>query len=825
MKTLRKVLFYLLLIITVSITVLVVSVYLFKDQIIKEFIREANKSLNTPVKIGKTEVSVFHDFPNISIVFTDVYIEDSHPGQYPLLTASSISFQLNALDVWQGNYQVRGLKIFESETNLKVNQKGVTNFNIFKKVQKGDTSTVKFELKNVSLADSRVRYIDRSANQEHDFFSERLTASIYTANDIYSIEADGNVRTNKIKVGKNNYFLDKEFQLKTSMMYDDENKSLSLTPSQIKTGNAQFELQGSYTWKQKKQIDIACHSKKGDIQTLLSLLPSEFSKHIEKYQSRGEVYFNAEIKGEMSERKSPGISLEFGFTNTTIFHPDYNAQINNASLTGSFASKSLTELSTTALVLKEINGEFNKEKFTADLVVQNFSDPDVIFNFKGKLDVNSLLNFYPIENVSSPAGTITADISFEGNLALLKKRATAQQTSTRGSLILDSISMSYGKENIELKNISGTLQFNNNDLALSDVTGSIGKSDFKLNGFFKNIVTFLLFENQPIGIETDLSSQHLELDELFALGFASQQPSEDYHFTISKNLYLNFNCDVKSLNYKRFKAHEIMGDLLVKNQVAVSRNLSFESMGGSLSLTGIVDAQVADSIEVASAFKLEHVSVDSVFYVFENFNQNFIEARHLKGNATADVTLDFILDKNLKLYNKSLVADISAVIQKGELNNFDPLKKLNKYVDDETLSQLRFADLKNEIHIENKTIYIPQMEIRSNATVMQISGTHTFQQHIDYKIVTPLRNKKVIDIEEAKGAVEEMEGKSKLFLKITGTTDNYRVQYDTEAVKKKIISDLKKEVQELKNTFRNKGKKKEKELELEKEDYFDWEDN
>ena len=36
---------------------------------------------------------------------------------------------------------------------------------------------------------------------------------------------------------------------------------------------------------------------------------------------------------------------------------------------------------------------------------------------------------------------------------------------------------------------------------------------------------------------------------------------------------------------------------------------------------------------------------------------------------------------------------------------------------------------------------------------------------------------------------------------------------------------MKKEVQELKEAFRLKGKKKKKELEVEKDDYFDWNDN
>jgi hypothetical protein len=90
--------------------------------------------------------------------------------------------------------------------------------------------------------------------------------------------------------------------------------------------------------------------------------------------------------------------------------------------------------------------------------------------------------------------------------------------------------------------------------------------------------------------------------------------------------------------------------------------------------------------------------------------------------------------------------------------------------------------------------------------------------------VAPLRTRKKIDPDEAFGAIEQdSKGQSRLFLKITGTTDNYEVTYDKEAVKKKIASDLKKEVQELKDAFKLKGQKKKKELELKKDEYFDWE--
>jgi hypothetical protein len=181
------------------------------------------------------------------------------------------------------------------------------------------------------------------------------------------------------------------------------------------------------------------------------------------------------------------------------------------------------------------------------------------------------------------------------------------------------------------------------------------------------------------------------------------------------------------------------------------------------------------------------------------------------------------LNQNLRLYQETLVSDISTSIKNGELNNFEPMKKLNKYLNDEGLSRLRFSDIKNDIHIENKTIYIPQMEVRTNVTSIKISGTHTFDQRIDYRIIAPLRNNKNVTSVEAKEALQEDgSGQSKLYLKIVGTTDDYKVVYDAESVKKKIATDLKSEVQELKEAFKNKGTKEKKELELEQDEYFDW---
>lgn len=799
-----------------------VSVFLFKDRILQQFIREANKSLNTPVKIGKIDLSVWQDFPNLAIVFTDVYVEDSHSRSYPLLTAKKVSFSLHALEAWKGNYSVRGLQISDSETNLKIDKEGLNNFTIVKHSKDSATSVISFDLKNVKLVNTVINYQDLQTNQHHEFSSEELTSSIAIRGDQFDIKVKGDVLVGQIGINNQLFLRGKKMTLDAALQYNDSKKIVDIQSAALKVNRSLFEISGNYSFKQKNLVDLTAEGKETDLQTLIALLPASTSQKLLAYESKGVVFFLLKLKGEISDQKDPFVSVHFGCKDATFFHPQYKSKVEHSYLEGSFVSPSLTTFSKAELFLKDMRGELNGKSFASNLTLQNFEDPFMQFDFKGELDAASLQNFYPIADVRELQGTLTADFSIAGETKLLKKKATAQQVKTNGNVDLKDIQFVYGEKGIHLKEVNGSLQFNNNDLAMSNFRLQFENSDLALNGFFKNVVTFLLFENQPIGIEADLKSNFLDVDQLFELGFGGPT-AEGYQFNISPNVLLNFNCDVKSLKYKRFHPRNVKGDLLVKNQVAVSRNIAMDAMGGTLQLNGIVDAKNPKTIDIISGFKLGGIYVDSVFYVFENFYQTFIEDKHLKGQAFADVTLEMTLSEKLKLISKTLTSDISATIKNGELNNFEPLQALNKYLDDGSLSKLRFADLKNEIHIENEAIYIPQMEIKSNATTIQLSGTHTFDQHISYRVVAPLRSKKKIDPDEAFGAIEDTgKGQTRVFLKITGTTDDYKVSYDQEAVKKKIVSDLKKEVKELKEAFQLKGKKKKKELELDKDEYFDW---
>ena len=142
-------------------------------------------------------------------------------------------------------------------------------------------------------------------------------------------------------------------------------------------------------------------------------------------------------------------------------------------------------------------------------------------------------------------------------------------------------------------------------------------------------------------------------------------------------------------------------------------------------------------------------------------------------------------------------------------------------MEEESLAHLRFSEVRNIIQISNKTIYIPKMLVSSSVSNIMISGTHTFDQQIDYHVAVPLRSflrlRKLTDQQ-----IEERSDGSHLLLRIYGTTSDYTIKYDTKEVKKKIVADIKSEGQELKEVFKNKGKTDEDVIEVEEDEYFEF---
>jgi len=824
MIKLLKIISLFMLAIVLLVAGLAGCLYWQRDKIIQQFISTANKNLNTPVTISKVEISAYDNFPLVSLVFHNVLVEDSFAEPNALARFKEITFSIDALEAWKGNYEVKGLRLYDGKLYVKINEQGEENFRVLK--ESGEKKNkVSFRLSDILLANFSLELDNQKSHCKVSVFSEKYKAVIENTPAGYQLAANGKLLCEDLTLNNQSLWKGKTINTQLTADFDADFKNIKLSPSTIDIETSGFAAEGSYISGQPNTIDFLIKGNSTTWQTLLSLLPKDKAAPLQKYDADGKMHFSMRLRGKMDEQHRPGIVANFGFQEATFTHKETGIAISKAKLTGVLESPKGSDWSQATLKLSDITGSLKGQSFQSHLTLKNFYKPQVDFSFVGVVD-GTLANLLLKDSGYEAKGFADVSIALIGDIEKLKSKATVQQVKIEGSVTLDSVTFNFDKKGT-ISNLNGKFIFNNNDLILQQASGMIGQNDFQLNGSFKNIAPYLLFDNQPVGIDAQLKARHLNLEEFFAFAFGGKTSSPDFKFQISPLCQIKFQTDIQSLVYKKFRAKKLKGLLQIRNQIAGAHRLEFESMGGSVSLNGIADAGNPREIPVDISFGLKGICLDSAFAMFDNFHQSLIEARHLKGRVFTEGRLNFEMDDAMKWNPASVTAHIPVTIKNGELNHFEPMQKLNRFLDDETLSKLRFADLKNEISIGNQIIRIPEMEILSNATVIQLSGTHSFSQQIDYRIVAPLRPgaRKKIDPDEAFGAIEEdQKGRTKIFLKITGSTDKYEVSLDKSAMKTKWRNDLKKESKELIEAFKNKPKEK-KTLEVEKGDYFDWEDD
>jgi len=131
----------------------------------------------------------------------------------------------------------------------------------------------------------------------------------------------------------------------------------------------------------------------------------------------------------------------------------------------------------------------------------------------------------------------------------------------------------------------------------------------------------------------------------------------------------------------------------------------------------------------------------------------------------------------------------------------------------EELRNISFSTINNHIEIKDKVVYIPEMEINSTTLNLQLQGSHSFDNHIDYHfslyMSELLRRNKKEDENPEYLIHEDKSGKPRIHISMTGTASDPKIKYDMKAVRKNISSDIKKERENLKEVFRKEFSGKE----------------
>ena len=148
---------------------------------------------------------------------------------------------------------------------------------------------------------------------------------------------------------------------------------------------------------------------------------------------------------------------------------------------------------------------------------------------------------------------------------------------------------------------------------------------------------------------------------------------------------------------------------------------------------------------------------------------------------------------------------------------------------------MKFSTLENTIEVKDRIVNIPDMEIKSSALSVYLSGKHTFEQEIDYNIQLLLsellsstfRQKNKNSSTEFGEIKEDGEVFTTVYLKMKGNTNNPKITFDGLRIKEDLEQGITKEVKILQDIIKEDILQNEKKKEKEKGDdvIIEWEEN
>ncbi len=785
--------------------------YRYRDQIIQKFLEEANKRLKTAIQVSSIQLTSIENFPNIGVALQDVVIKDITNPTREFIIAHKIYCYLNLWKLIHRQYQLSRLCL--TQGRLYLGKELTQRREVGEQAAVWQKSVAAMVPDQLELKDIEITYKDGQYYCRVD--ATQIHANLRWAKSGLEVEIQGQANIKDIPAKEILEGQNLPITLRATLCYQKQNQIWFLDNAQLKHGSSSVAARGS--WGEASPVSLRVQGKAISPRFLAHFLPELYYQSVHFNDLQGQLTLDLNIHKQMG--KTLALQGNFELQDGALVLSPLPDPIALDILSGHIDIPDIQDLKKAMLSVDKMTCTLAESALKFHFTLSNFHDLHLQCAAEGTIDlasIGSALAHFAIRNALGKLNVSWKLATHWGTIGLgIQKK---DDFCVDGTLQAQGIQFQLGESQVPCKEIVASLVFQNDEIVLENCSGSMGPGSFSMNGNVRNFLPYLLSYDQKPHAAIKLYMDHLDLDALFP---TKHQVVDSIGITSSLSMAsqwaLDLDCDIQQMHFRRFLGKNVRAKLAIKDQKLRAEKLQLNVAGGKVFADGVLDA-TTDHISLHTKSILRNVQLATLFYMFENFQQQFLTDRHLGGEVFADVDLTTQADKLGNVYWDTFRADIDARISNGVLYQFEPIQPLAKYMAQGSLDQLYFSELKNRIQIKNRTIYLPLMEIYSNLTCIQLSGTHTFDGKIDYNFVVPFASS-----QNQKGVVpEDTLAGINLFFRLQGDVDNYVIKYDTEALRNSLKGELKEQGKVLEDIFYGKYREKIYPQELAPNDYFEF---
>ena len=747
----KKILLWFFIFFLVVFAASVTIAIFFEKQISQQLITAINKELVNDIQVEDFELSLLRGFPFVSARLNKVQVPDSRDGL--LLEAESMSFRIGLLSLLRSNLDINTVLIENGALFVEVSRKGKANYAITKETEEKAAMTgsnFSLSLKEANLKNMELIYIDEQSKQEIKMFLQDAVFSGEFEADEFSLISDADIKSHFVELEDGRYLVGKDLSYKATINVDLNNNVYDFQDVKLDVDGNDFEVTGKVQQlKNGTDFDLIVTTKDGNLASVIELMPAEY-QYLEGFSSRGKFNFDIVVNGQMNERASPSVQLNFGLEDGSIQHNDLGSSIKDVSFAASFNKGHSAAGEDAVFEVKNFKGYFNRELIESRLKVTNLKNPRIVLDLDGTLPLESIYPLLDNKSITDGSGEMELrKVHVDGYYEDMLRTSRIHKVNLGGIIDLDDASVTINKEEITFD--KGTIALKDNQLRLKDVKMEGADSEISFNGYFTNVLPVLLADsinskNAELQFNANLSAKKMDLDRLLAISEVQIEDElvakgtkvdsldvakvEQREF-ITNFLKGSFNANIESFNYEQIEGESFTGKLEFENN-EVSIFGEFGAMGGSIDIDGT--GYFEEQPKLKAKVICHDIDATEFFRQMEDFGQDLLTSKNIKGTLNTKMVVDAQWDKEANFLYEDLhvLADVQAT--DGELNNFGMLEDFSGYVKIRDLERIKFVDMRNWFEIKKERLYIPVMFIQTNALNLLLSGEHSFENRFDYNI-------------------------------------------------------------------------------------------
>ena len=810
---------------TFLLLILLLLTYIYQDEVKAYVVAEINNRVNSElvIKPENVDITIVRTFPDVTVIIKDLIALDAtkEVKRDTLLKAGKFSLGFNIMDLFHGNYSIHNINLENGEIKVWGNEKGKDNYHFLKETDSTgtDTSHVNFELDKISLKNMVAGYSDKKAKTFYkaDFHRLIFTGDFGKENYDFGTAADFTIE--KIQSDKSVYFKNSPGSVDLEIAINNKTGEYAISKAKLKVSGLAIDISGTILENKKSYtMDLAVKGDEIDLPAALSLLPESISKNMKDLSSTGEFYIDGTVKGVLNDSLTPDIITKFGIREgATLKSKDGKAELANILLDGIFSNVKGND----GLQINSFKASSAKSKFSGTFLLKNFKRPHYETKFSGHVDVSEIQSLLAIDTIEQASGTVDVEFSASGSPAKGSRLTVKDFRSfqTNGSVKFTSGLLKLKGASFPYDSLNGKLSFDGNNITAEGFTARAGNSDLSINASIRNLLGYLFTDKEVLDVSGNLASKNLDLNALLNSKKQQDEKISDtaYRLVLPKRLRLHLNTEIAKVDFRRFEAGAVSGKLQLTNQRLTGDPIRFNAMGGTFEGSGMIDGTQEDSLLITCNADINRVNIYRLFYECENFGEgegdtatisyaNFTKA----GNLDSHVNFASVWGNDLSVDENKIYANADISVTNGELVNFKPLFYLSRFIKLDDLKDIRFKDLKNTIEIKNRVIHIPKMQINSSALNVTMSGTHNFDDTVDYHFVVDLdeiraKKAKAAKPQNSEFGVEEDDGghRTRIFIAMKGYIDNADIKYEFKDAMHAIKEDLHQEKLNLKSILQD----------------------